>query len=115
MDRITQYRQIVKGPIAKYAQLKPAYGEIEIKSIFDETHDQYQLLYVGWDKYQRIHNVILHLEIRGGAQDCKVWIQYDGIEGGVAEELAQAGVPRENIVLGFHPENVRRYTEYAVA
>ncbi len=115
MDRITQYRQIVKALITKYAQLKPAYGEIEIKSLFDETHDQYQLLYVGWDKYQRIHNVILHIELRGSAQNCKVWIQYDGIEGGVAEELVQAGIPRENIVLGFHPENVRRFTEYAVA
>ncbi len=114
MDRVSQYRQIVKDLITNYAQLKPAYGEIEIKPIFDENHDQYQLLYVGWDQYQRIHNVILHLEIRGKANNCKVWIQYDGIEGGVAEELARAGIPRENIVLGFHPESVRRYTEYAL-
>ncbi len=114
MDQVTEYRKIVKDLITKYAQLKPAYGDIEIKSLFDETHDQYALLYVGWDKYQRIHNVILHLEIRGNANDCKVWIQYDGIEGGVAEELAKAGILRENIVLGFHPESIRHYTEYAV-
>jgi len=114
MDRITEYRQIVKALITRYVQLKPAYGEIEIKTIFDEAHDQYQLLYIGWDKYQRIHNVLLHLEIRCVADDCKVWIQYDGIEGGVAEELVEAGIPRIQIVLGFQPENARPFTEYAV-
>jgi XisI protein len=114
MDRVAHYRQIVKDLITRYAQLKPAYGEIEIKILFDEGQDQYQLLYVGWDKYQRIHNVILHLELRGRGDECKIWIQYDGIEGGVAEELVAAGIPRSHIVLGFHPEKVRPYTEYAV-
>lgn len=115
MDRLNCYRQIVKDLITRYARLKPAYGDIEIKVLFDETHDQYQLLYVGWDGYQRIHNVILHLELRGDGDECKVWIQYDGIEDGVAAELVAAGIPRDHIVLGFQPENVRPYTEYAVA
>jgi hypothetical protein len=32
----------------------------------------------------------------------------------VADELVAAGVPREDIVLGFHPENVRHMTDFAV-
>lgn len=115
MDRVNCYRQIIKDLVTRYAQLKPAYGDIEIKTLFDEEHDQYQLLYVGWDNYQRIHNVILHLELRCAGDDCKVWIQYDGIEDGVAEELVAAGIPREHIVLGFQPETVRPFTEYATA
>jgi hypothetical protein len=61
-----------------------------------------------------LHNIILHLELRSDRDDCKVWIQYDGIEGGVAEELVEAGIPREHIVLGFQPEEVRPFTEYAM-
>lgn len=47
--------------------------------------------------------------------DGKVWVQYDGTSPGVAEELAEAGIPREDIILGFHPPYVRQYTEFGVA
>jgi XisI protein len=33
----------------------------------------------------------------------------------VAEALLATGIPREAIVLGFHPANVRQYTDFAVA
>jgi hypothetical protein len=45
----------------------------------------------------------------------KIWIQYDGTIRPVAEALLAAGIPREAIVLGFHPANVRQYTDFAVA
>ncbi|WP_461100885.1 element excision factor XisI family protein [Spirosoma koreense] len=33
----------------------------------------------------------------------------------MAEAFVKAGVPRENIVLGFHPEHIRQYTGFAVS
>lgn len=44
----------------------------------------------------------------------KVWIQYDGTEDGVAMELVEAGIPKENIVLGFRPPEIRPYTGFAI-
>ncbi|HBE18585.1 MAG TPA: hypothetical protein DEG17_19330 [Cyanobacteria bacterium UBA11149] len=52
----------------------------------------------------------------------KIWIHYDGIEDGITNELVAAGVPKERIVLAFHPPQVREHTgmpwrslfEYAV-
>ena len=111
MDQVVTYRQIIKDLISRYAQIKPAYGEIEIETIFDEVNDHYELMYTGWDEHRRIHGSVLHIDIRNG----KVWIQHDGIEGGVAEELVEAGIPREQVVLGFQPPQVRPYTEYAAA
>lgn len=111
MDRIITYRQIIKDLITSYAQVKPAYGEIEIETIFDETNDHYELMYTGWDEHRRIHGSVLHIDIRNG----KVWIQHDGIEGGVAEELVEAGIPRDHLILGFQPPQVRPYTEYATS
>ncbi len=111
MDRVETYRTIIKDIIRKYAEIKPAIGEIEAEAIFDETSDHYELMYTGWEKHRRVHGCVLHIDIRGG----KVWIQHDGIEGGVAGELLEAGIPRENIVLGFKPETVRPYTDFAVA
>ena len=111
MDRVDTYRQIIKSLISHYAQIKPAKGEIEIETIFDEANDHYEMMYTGWDGNWRIHGSVLHLDIRNG----KVWIQHDGIEGGVAEELVAAGIPRDQIVLGFQPPKARQYTEYAAA
>jgi hypothetical protein len=58
----------------------------------------------------RIFGCILHLDIK----DEKVWIQYDGTEDGIADELVALGVPKEDIVLGFHPADRRQYTGFAV-
>jgi len=65
---------------------------------------------VGWDGQKRIHTCLLHLDIVEG----KVWIQWDGREDGIARDLIAAGIAKHDIVLGFHPENIRPYTEYAV-
>ena len=50
-----------------------------------------------------------HVQIIAG----KIWIQRDGIEDGITEELVAAGVPQSDIVLGFQPPEVRPYTAYA--
>ena len=51
----------------------------------------------------------VHIDIAGG----KVLIQRDGTEHGVANELIAAGIPKDQIVLGFQAPEVRQYTEFA--
>jgi len=38
----------------------------------------------------------------------------NGTDGGIAYQLVELGVPKEDIVLGFQPAHVRPYTEFAV-
>lgn len=111
MDTIISYRKIIKELINRHAKIKPAIGEIDVEAIFDESKDHYELSHTGWLRSRRVHGTVLHIDIRDG----KVWIQHDGIEGGIAEELVEAGIPRDQIVLGFQPPSLRQYTEYAVA
>lgn len=103
MDHVDRYRQILRDLIHRYAQFKPSLGEVQIEVIIDEANDHYELMYAGWNGIYRIHGSVLHLDIRAG----KVWIQHDGTEAGVAEELVEAGIPREHIVLAFKPPDVR--------
>jgi hypothetical protein len=42
-------------------------------------------------------------------------IHEDGLEDGIASDLVRAGIPKDKIVLGFHPPEVRPYTEFAVS
>ncbi len=68
-------------------------------------------MYAGWNGPYRIHGSVLHLDIREG----KVWIQYDGTEEGIADELVAAGIPPERIVLAFKSPDIRPHTGFAVA
>ncbi|TFI50853.1 hypothetical protein BLD44_029445 [Mastigocladus laminosus UU774] len=47
--------------------------------------------------------------------DGKIWIQRNGTEEGIAADLERAGIPKEHIVLGFRPPELRQYTDYGVA
>ncbi|MHB2018982.1 MAG: element excision factor XisI family protein [Candidatus Xenobia bacterium] len=111
MARVDDYRRILLDLLQKYAAEKPSLGEIEVEAVFDEVKDHYEITYAGWVRDDRIHGPILHVDIRGG----KIWIQHDGTEGGIAEELVALGVPRDDIVLAFHPPDERRYTGFAVS
>jgi hypothetical protein len=111
MDDVSNYRKLIRALIQKYAQFHPARGDIQIEVILDEPQDHYELIYSGWNGPYRIHGSVLHLDIRDG----KIWIQHDGTEAGIAEELVQAGVPRERIVLAFKPPDIRPHTGFAIA
>ena len=52
----------------------------------------------------------MHVDIK----DNKIWIQHDGTEIGIAGELEKLGVPKSDIVLGFHAPYKRKFTDFAV-
>ena len=59
MDSLATYRKIIKKLITEYAQFKPAYGDIEVETIFDEANEHYEMMYAGWDRHWRIHGSVL--------------------------------------------------------
>ncbi|NEQ88781.1 MAG: XisI protein [Moorea sp. SIO2I5] len=88
-----------------------SHGDIQSYAIADSLNNHFMLMVVGWDGKRRVHGCITHVQIIDG----KIWIQRDGIEDGITEELVAAGVPKSDIVLGFHPPEVRPHTGYAFA
>jgi hypothetical protein len=109
MDRLEEYRNIVCRIIREYAQFKPSHGDIETEAIIDRENDHYEVKHIGWDGVRRVHGSVVHVDIRGD----KVWVQYDGTNRPVADEFVAAGIPRDAIVLGFHPASVRQHTAFA--
>lgn len=110
MEKVERYREIVRRIISDYASFKPSNGQIDPEPVIDPVRDHYEVMHVGWDRDRRIHGTVIHLDIIDG----KIWIQYDGTNRPVADELEAAGVPRSDIVLGFHPEEVWHLTGYGV-
>jgi hypothetical protein len=110
MDRLERYRKVIRQVLEEYAAQKPANGEIACELIVDPEKDHYELLHVGWDRGERVHGTIIHIDIIDG----KVWIQYDGTDRPVADELIEAGIPQTDIVLAWHPRELRHHTGFAV-
>ena len=79
--------------------------------MIDAEQNHFEVMHVGWDGQRRVHGAVIHIDIIGD----KVWIQHDGTSPGVTDDLLEAGIPREAIVLGFRPPYVRQYTGFAIA
>ncbi len=48
-------------------------------------------------------------------KDEKIWIQHDGTEIGIANELLDLGVPKSDIILAFIAPYKRQYSGFAVS
>jgi hypothetical protein len=109
MANLELYRECIQKLLTEYAR-RGADEAVEAQTIFDPERDHYQLIYIGWDNKRRVFGPVLHLDIKDG----KIWIQWNGTEDDIAAELVEMGVPKQDIVLGFHPPYMRQFTEFAV-
>jgi hypothetical protein len=111
MDTGQSLRAAVENVLGEYARIPYAYGDLQCEAVFDRGNDRYLLVTVGWNGDRRVHGSLVHIDIVGD----KLWIQRDGTEHGIANDLVTAGVPKEQIVLAFRPPKVRPFTGFAVA
>ncbi|QSJ20937.1 XisI protein [Nostoc sp. UHCC 0702] len=95
MNLIT-HRQIIQQILTEYPLLPYAYGQLERQLIIDQNANHYLLLTLGWENKQRVHGYLVHINIIND----KSWIQRDGTQDGIANELVKAGIPKDQIVLG---------------
>lgn len=112
MDRLTRYRTLIEQILQQHADLmnsQPVPGE-EVDCVFDEQRDHYLLVKYGWPRGKRTHYTKIHARIVNG----KIWIEEDMTEEGLANDLVEAGVPKEDIVLAFNPPELRYRTEFAI-
>lgn len=108
MERIN-YAAIVQDVLKRHLE-HVLVGETELQFVCDSQNHHYQLIHLGWKGLRRVYGCLVHVDVR----DQKIWIQRDGTEVGVANELVEAGVPKQDIVLAFHAPYKRKFTEFAV-
>jgi hypothetical protein len=110
MDKLTQYRQYIQGILEQHSQIDTQIAGMETYTVFDTAHDHYQVVSVGWEGSQRLYGCLIHVDIKNE----KIWIQYDGTEYSIAQELIDLGVPSQSIVVAYHAPYARKFTEFAV-
>ena len=111
MAQLSTYQQIIQNILRPYTEVRYANVDVRNRAAFDTENDQYVILSEGWDNKRHLHGCLIHVEIING----KVWVQQDGTEDGITNDLVAAGIPKSDIVLGFQELAVRPYTGFAVA
>ena len=113
MDRLAMYRTILKEVLTQQAEImrQGFQKEIETQLTFDEERDHYLLLRLGWTAEGRLFVPALYARLQNG----KIWIENDWTEESLATRLLERGIPPDDVVLAFHPPEMRQYTEFAVA
>jgi XisI protein len=104
------YREVVQTILKNHVKNR-SNSQTEVQLIFDTERDRYQVLNIGWQGLTRVFGCIIYVEIKDG----KIWIERDGTEIGVANELVEAGVPKLDIVLAFKAPYKRKFTEFAAS
>jgi len=83
----------------------------DLQLIIDESKTHYLLIETGWQNNRRIYGNLIHIDIINN----KIWIQQDGTETGIANELVKQGIPPQQIVLAFKTPERRKITDFAVS
>lgn len=113
MDKLAKYRQLLKQILSRHLELvnrRPVSG-LDSELIIDEERDNYMWITIGWSGEERVDGITFFARIRNG----KFLIEEDWTEDGIATELVEAGVPKEDIVIAFHEPQDALLSELAAA
>jgi XisI protein len=111
MDRTQQYEQFVIQALQEFQDYMAGSGDQNLKLVIDRESKNYQLMRIGWDeKRKREYGTIIHFSIKND----KIWLEYNGTQFNPFEDLERLGVPKSDLVIGFHSESRRGLSGYAV-
>jgi hypothetical protein len=106
---LTNYQTAIQQVFDDYINFLGESEDIRLEIVIDQQRNRYLLVEVGWENGRRIHGTLLHIDIINN----KLWIQQDGTEDGVADDLIALGISPHQIVLGFKPIEHRALTKFA--
>lgn len=112
MDKLETYKKILREIITEYAGYKPRNSPHELLPICDDAACEYVLMSIGWDeKENRKYHSIFHFRIKND----KIYVEQDNTDANPVQQMLDAGVPKEDIVLAFYSPSHRKLTDFALA
>lgn len=114
MDKIKNYKSIVKKIIEEIAAMIPSDDAVETQLIIDDIRGHYLLFSVGWENEDyREYTPFVHIDVKSSG---KIWVQHDGTDLRIVLLLSDEGIPKHDIVVGFRaPFRRKEMAEYAVS
>lgn len=113
MDRVKKCRKIAED-IIHDVKMNSADSDKEVRyqDIKDEATGNYLLIMNGWQGESRFYGILIHIEVMDNG---RVWVHQDNTDLIIVDKLLERGIPKKDIILGFHPPVMRPDTDFAVA
>jgi hypothetical protein len=111
VEKLNSYRRILQQVIEMHAAMPREQENVESLAICDSVHDNYLLMDVFPDPKGSAGYIVVHLRLKDG----KVRVERDGIEYGIAEDLMEAGIAKEDIAYTFYGRDLIPVPESAAA
>lgn len=102
MDKLKKYRQILKAVTEEHAQMPSPMNAVLSTAVSDFAGNNYFL--IDFDSHDKKHYIVFHLRLTNG----KIFVEQDGVEYGIAQDLIDAGVAPEDIVSFFQTSSQER-------
>ncbi|KYC36306.1 fatty-acid oxidation protein subunit alpha [Scytonema hofmannii PCC 7110] len=103
------YSDVVENILKQYATITVGEGT-EVELVADRSNGHYLVMFIGWRDEVQVYGSLIHIDIKGN----QIWIQQDGTNEGIAQQLVEVGVPQSDIVLGYRSPLVRPFTGFGV-
>ena len=110
MEKIERYRTIIKQVLGIHADRDRPNDPIATYFVTDDEHGHYMLMNSGWRGSERHYGCYIHLAIRNE----KVYVERDATDWNITQDLLDAGIQNEEIVLSFIAPTRRKDTDFAI-
>ena len=98
MDKIKKYKNILLKEMQHQAAIPFGNApELHRHLMVGQNEDEFILILKGWQDETYRHGVIFHFQI---IED-KVWLHENNTDIDIGSKLAQLGIPKSDIILGF--------------
>ncbi len=117
MDKMKHYAELLREILTKYKEIDARATNSDVKqksdSIFvlDEAGGVFAWFGFGWTEQGRTRAMRVFVRLKND----KIHIEEDLTEEGIGTILLERGVPPKDIVVEFHPPEMRQYTEFALS
>ncbi|MFN0015474.1 MAG: XisI protein [Saprospiraceae bacterium] len=108
MDKLLKYKNIVRELAEFIAAISPSSKDVEVQKIIDDANGHYLLFSVGWENNRWVYASFVHIDVK---ESGRVWLQHDGTDLRIADELVNRGIPKSDIVIGFQAPHARKLME----
>lgn len=98
MDKIKKYKNILRNEMEHQASL--SFGnasDLHRHLVIGQDENEFILVLKGWQDEIYRYGIIFHFEII----DNKVWLHENNTDLDIGTKLAELGIPKSDIVLGF--------------
>lgn len=112
MEKISEYSKIARSIVGDvYKRYTRPTEKVKHILALDDVNKNYILISDGWLGANRFYGILIHIEVKG---DSKIWVHDDNTDLVIVDWLLEKGIPKHDIVIGWHDPISRPDTEFAV-